>query len=483
MNLNRKTIQRLIGMLLMAFSITMLPPIGVSLWYQDGESEHFLLTLLLTFVSGIALWLPVHRHRVELRIRDGFIIVALFWTVMSVLSAVPFLFSPHLRFTDAVFESVSGFTTTGATVIIGLDKLPQSILYYRQQLQWLGGMGIIVLAVAIFPVLGVGGMQLYRAETPGPMKDEKLTPRIAHTARALWLIYLGLTIACALAFWLAGMDLFDAIGHSFSTIATGGFSTHDASLGYFESPLIELLASLFMLLGGINFAIHFKAWRGQSLLYYLRDAEVFSFLVIVAGLSALVTALLWLAGEYSNPFTALRYAAFQVISIITTTGFTTASFADWPSFLPALLIYISFIGGCAGSTAGGMKVVRVVLLLKQVLREVEKLVHPRGVISVKLGDRSMGDAVMNAIWGFFVLYVFSTTTLTLLMIGTGMDTLSAYSAVATCLNVTGPGLGEVTSNFATVSPAGKWISVFTMLLGRLEMYTLFVLLMPAFWKQ
>jgi trk system potassium uptake protein TrkH len=219
------------------------------------------------------------------------------------------------------------------------------------------------------------------------------------------------------------------------------------------------------------------------LLYYLRDAEVFSFLVIVAGLSALVTALLWLAGEYSNPFTALRYAAFQVISIITTTGFTTASFADWPSFLPALLIYISFIGGCAGSTAGGMKVVRVVLLLKQVLREVEKLVHPRGVISVKLGDRSMGDAVMNAIWGFFVLYVFSTTTLTLLMIGTGMDTLSAYAAVATCLNVTGPGLGEVTSNFATVSPAGKWISVFTMLLGRLEMYTLFVLLMPAFWKQ
>lgn len=481
--MNWMAIQRLLGMLLMTFSMSMLPPIGVSLLYEDGEIDHFLLSMVITLVVGIALWLPVYKKRVELHTRDGFIIVALFWTVMSILSAVPFLFSPHLQFTDAVFESVSGFTTTGATVIVGLDRLPQSVLYYRQQLQWLGGMGIIVLAVAIFPMLGVGGMQLYRAETPGPMKEEKLTPRIAHTARALWLIYVGLTVACALAFWLAGMSLFDAIGHSFSTLATGGFSTHDASLGYFNSLTIEVIANVFMLLGGINFSMHFIAWREHNLLCYVRDTEARAFLLIVAGLIGLTVVLLLISGEYTNPFTALRYASFQVISIITTTGFTTANFAEWPLFLPILLIYISFIGGCAGSTAGGMKVVRMLLLLKQVLREVGQLIHPRSIIPVKLGNRPMSVQVMNAIWGFFVLYVFSTATLTLFMIETGLDTLSAYSAVATCLNVTGPGLGQVASNFASVTVAGKWIAIFTMLLGRLEIFTLFVLLMPAFWRK
>lgn len=477
------TIQYILGILLMAFSATMLPPIGVSLWYGDGETIHFLLSLGIILVTGIVLWLPVRGRRRELRTRSGFVIVTLFWTVLGMLSAIPFLFNPHLAFSAAVFESVSGFTTTGATVISGLDQLPPSILYYRQQLQWLGGMGVIVLAVAIIPLLGVGGMQLFKAETPGPMKDEKLTPRIAHTARTLWLIYVMLTVACALAFWLAGMSGFDAIAHSFTAVSTGGFSPHDASMGYFDSPLIEAIADVFMLLGAINFAVHFTAWRGRTLRHYVRDSEVSFFLVIVAGLIALVTAILWLAGEYANPLTALRYAAFQVISIITSTGFTTASFADWPSFLPILLIYISFIGGCAGSTAGGMKVIRVILLLKQGLRELTHMIHPKGMLPIKIGDKALDESVTNSIWAFFSLYVFSTATLTLVMVWTGLDVLSAYSAVAACLNVLGPGLGEVAGNFSTVSTVGKWILIFTMLLGRLELFTLLVLLTPMFWRK
>ena len=481
--MQRKMIQRLLGMLLMAFSGTMLPPFIISFMYADGQATHFLFSLTITLGCGLGMWLPVRHLVLELHIRDGFIIVTLFWSVLGMFSAVPFLFSPHLDFTDAVFESVSGFTTTGATVITGLDQLPPSILYYRQQLQWLGGMGIIVLAVAIFPMLGVGGMQLYRAETPGPMKDEKLTPRIANTARALWFIYMGLTIACALAFWLAGMSPFDAINHSFSTVATGGFSTHDASLAYFDSVIIETIASVFMLLGSINFAVHFLAWRERTLRFYWLDTEVIAFLVIVAALTLITGAVLWLSNYYPAPLIALRYAAFQVISMITTTGFTTANFADWPDLLPIMLIYICFIGGCAGSTAGGMKVIRVLLLLKQALREIIQLIHPRGVVSIKVGGRPVKPAVINAVWGFFALYVFSTAVLTWLMVGTGLDVLSAYSAVATCLNVTGPGLGVVATSFAAVSDTGKWLAVFTMLLGRLEVFTLLVLITPAFWQR
>lgn len=478
-----RVVQRLLGMLLMAFSGSILPPLLVSLGSADGEFLAFLLTLLTTFVLGGLLWLPVRHQRFDLRARDGFIIVTLFWTVLGALSGIPFFISTHLSITDAVFESFSGFTTTGATVITGLDGLPPSVLYYRQQLQWLGGMGIILLAVAIFPMLGVGGMQLYRAETPGPIKDEKLTPRIANTARALWLIYVGLTVACALAYWWAGMSAFDAIGHSFSTVATGGFSTHDASLGHYQSLTIETIANVFMLAGGINFAVHFVVWRRGRYVEYWRNAEVRGFLLIIAGLCLFTAGLLWWWGHYPAFSTALRHAVFHVISIITTTGFTTQDFSAWPSFLPIMLIYISFIGGCAGSTAGGMKVIRVLLLLKQGLREVHRLIHPRGVIAVKLGGKPMDLGVVNAVWGFFALYVFATATLTLLMVGTGLDVLSAYSAVATCINVTGPGLGAVTSNFIAVSDAGKWVAIFAMLLGRLEVFTLLVLLTPVFWRQ
>ena len=476
-------IQRLLGKLLMNFSLTLLPPIVIALVYDDGEAIHFIFSLMVTLFTGFVMWLPMRLYQTELQMRDGFIIVTLFWSVLGLLSAIPFILSPHLSFTESVFEALSGFTTTGATVIVGLDDLPPSVLYYRQQLQWLGGMGVIVLAVALFPLMGVGGMQLYRAETPGPMKDEKLTPRISHTARAIWLTYLGLTVSCALAYWLAGMSVFDAIGHSFTTVATGGFSTHDASLGYFDSPTIESIAVVFMLLGSINFAVHFVAWRDRSPRQYLRDVETRTFFAFVLLCTVFIGALLWLHHDYRDPITALRYAGFHVVSIITTTGFTTTDFTAWPSMVPLLLIYISFIGGCAGSTAGGMKVVRVMLLLKQGLREVRHLIHPHSVIPIKIGRKPTPSPVINAVWGFFTLYVFATTGLTLLLVATGLDMLSAFSAIATCINVTGPGLGEVGSNFTGVSTAGLWVSIFAMLLGRLEIFTLVVLLTPAFWRK
>ncbi|MCP5419430.1 MAG: potassium transporter [Gammaproteobacteria bacterium] len=481
-------VARIIGLLLMIFSLSMAPPMLVSAWFHDGEFQYFLTTLAAMLGIGLLLWLPVRRRYQELHSRDGFIIVTLFWTVLGVFSSLPFHFSPapHLSYTDAVFEAVSGFTTTGATVIVGLDNLSPSLLYYRQQLQWLGGMGIIVLAVAVLPLLGIGGMELYRAETPGPMKDEKLTPRIAHTARALWYVYVGLTVACALCFWVGGMSLFDAIGHSFSTISTGGFSTHDASFGYFQSPGLEIIANIFMLLGSINFAVHFLAWQQpvrSKLSYYLQDTETVAFLLIVAGLVVGVAVVLRLENYYPSLLTALRYSAFHVISVISTTGFTTAPFSEWPSILPILLIYISFIGGCAGSTAGGLKVIRLLLLVKQAMREIARMIHPRAVMPVKINSRVMTEPVIGAVWGFFSLYVFSTTALTLLLVGTGLDILSAYSAVAACLNVMGPGLGDVASNFIDVSDTGIWILIFAMLLGRLEIFTVFVLLTPAFWRR
>ncbi|HXH02071.1 MAG TPA: potassium transporter TrkG, partial [Candidatus Competibacteraceae bacterium] len=342
-------VQRILGLLLMGFSLSMLPPMAVSHWYGDGQIRYFFIPLLTMIGLGLLIWYPVRRCALELRTHHGFIIVTLFWSVLGVVSALPFYLAPHphLSFTDAVFEAVSGFTTTGATVISGLDALPKSMLYYRAQLHFLGGMGIVVLAVAIMPMLGVGGMTLYRAETPGPMKDEKLTPRITHTARALWLVYVGLNVACALAYWGAGMSPFDAVTHAFGTIATGGFSNYDASFAQFQSPLLEVIATVFMFLGGVNFAVHFLAFGDRSFKPYCHDIETRAFLWICLGLSVLVALLLLWEGVYGDPLSALRYAAFQVVSIITTTGFTSAGFAEWPSFLPILLIYISFIGGCA----------------------------------------------------------------------------------------------------------------------------------------
>jgi trk system potassium uptake protein TrkH len=409
----------------------------------------------------------------------------MFWTVLSTIGALPFVLAddPHLSITDAIFESVSGLTTTGATVITHIEGLPTSILYYRQQLQWLGGMGIIVLAVAVLPMLGIGGMQLYRAETPGPMKDSKLTPRITETAKALWYIYLSLTIACGLAYWLAGMSMFDAVGHAFSTVAIGGFSTHDASMGYFNSPAIDMIAVVFMFLAGVNFSLHFVAFRRHSITGYWRDSE-FRFYVLLMSSVILVTVLgLYFTETYDRWQDALVNGLFQAVSIGTTAGFTTAEFYNWPGFIAISLLFSSFVGGCAGSTGGGIKVIRLLLLVKQGLREITRLVHPSAQIPVRVGSKTVSSRVVEAVWGFFALYVASFTVMYLALAATGLDLMTAFSAVAACINNLGPGLGTVGANYADMHDPGKWILCFAMLLGRLEIFTLLVLLTPAFWRK
>ncbi len=477
-------VQKILGLLLMLFSLTMLPPALVSLFYEDGTATPFLKAFAALLGLGVLIWLPVCKRREELKLRDGFLVVVLFWSVLGLAGALPFVLSTHLHLslTDAVFESISGLTTTGATVIVGLDNLPPAILYYRQQLQWLGGMGIIVLAVAVLPMLGIGGMQLYRAETPGPMKDNKLTPRITETAKALWYIYLGLTIACALAYWLAGMTPFDAIGHAFSTVAIGGFSTHDASFGYFDSTLIEMIAVVFMLISGVNFALHFIAWNRKRLHGYWVDSEFRFYLALMGATTAAVILGLYLTGTYAGWGGSFTQGLFHTVSIATTTGFTTTAFHEWPAFLGILLLFSSFVGGCAGSTGGGIKVIRFLLLIKQGLREIDRLIHPSAQLPVRVGGRSVNHRVVDAVWGFFSLYVASFTLMYLALATTGLDLTTAFSAVAASINNLGPGLGEVGAHFADLNSPAKWILCFAMLLGRLEIFTLLVLLSPTFWR-
>jgi len=480
-----KVIQRILGLLLMVFSFTMLPPVLIGILYKESSSITFLYSFVALLVVGALIWLPVQRHKSELRTRDGFIVVVLFWLVLGMAGAVPLFFgtNPHMSITDAVFESMSGLTTTGATVITGIDDLPKCLLFYRQQLQWLGGMGIIVLAVAILPMLGVGGMQLYRAETPGPIKDNKLTPRITETAKALWYIYLGLTIACALSFYLAGMSWFDAVSHSFSTVAIGGFSTHDASIGYFDSGLIETITVVFMLLAGINFSLHFGVLRHKSLKIYYQDAEFKNYLFNIFIATTLITLYLLYSGTFNDGLETFRAALFQTVSIATTTGFATTDFAVWPAFLPVMLIFLSFIGGCAGSAGGGLKVIRYVLLLRQGMREITRLIHPNAEVVVKLGGKTIQERVISAVWGFFSLYVATFAIIMLLVMATGLDQVTAFSAVAACLNNLGPGLGDVSSHYGEINSSTKWILIFAMLAGRLEIFSILVLLTPEFWRK
>ena len=477
---------KILGILLMLFSLLAnLPPLFVSLFYEDGMAGVFIQASAALFTIGFFLWLLAIRANAELGTRDGFLIVTLFWTVLGTAGCIPFLLSPsvELSLTDAVFESLSGLTTTGATVISGLDSLPQSLLFYRQQLQWLGGMGIIILAMALLPMLGIGGMQLYRAESPGPVKDNKLLPRLAETAKALWFIYLALTISCAFAYWLAGMTAFDAINHSFTTVAIGGFSTHDASLGYFDSVAVESVAMVFMFISGVNFALHFTSWQRKSIDHYTKDPE-FRFYCFILGLVSLLTVtILFFSQTYGSLGEAVTKGLFQVISMATTTGFTTADFNSWPLFLPYMLLYAAIIGACAGSTGGGMKVIRILLIFKQGLREVQRLIHPRAVIPIKLGPNPVSDRVIESVWGFFAVYVMAFMLMLLALLATGLDIITAFSAVGACINNLGPGLENVAQTYGELPGAAKWILCIAMLLGRLEVFTLLVLFTPMFWRK
>lgn len=474
---------RILGLLLMLFSLTMLPPIGISVIFEDEQIPLFGAAAGLIFGAGFISWLPARRQKRDLRIRDGFVITVLFWLVLGSAGSVPLALSEQLNLsmTDALFESISGLTTTGATVIVGLDSLPKSVLFYRQQLQWLGGMGIVVLAVAILPMLGIGGMQLYRAETPGPVKDAKLSPRIAETAKALWLIYLSLTAACAMAYWISGMEIFDAICHAFSTIAIGGFSPYDASIGHFNSVPIETIAVVFMVISGMNFSLHFVAWHTSSLKHYLHDPEWKTYLLFLFGLSLLISLAL-VESETYLVSEAFRKGIFEAVSIATTTGFTAAEYANWPTFIPFLLLMSAFIGACAGSTGGGIKIIRMVLLYKQGSREIKRLIHPNAVIPIKLGKKLVGSRVIEAVWGFLAAYILIFAGLMLVCMALGEDPITAYSSVGACLNNLGPGLGDAMLNYSTLSDGTKYVLSFAMLLGRLELFTLLVVLSPSFWE-
>ncbi len=472
----------IVGLLICVFSVSLLPPVAISLEYHDGEAPELLAMFLLILGIGSGLWLVNRRATGQIQHREGFLIVVLFWVLLGVLGALPLKFSLHLSFVDALFESVSGLTTTGATVLQGLDGMQPSILFYRQEIQWFGGMGLVVLAVAVLPMLGVGGMSLYRAEIPGPMKEEKMVPRLVSSTRSLWLIYVAITAACALAYWWAGMTPFDAVSHSLTTVSTGGFSTHDASLGYFHSATIESIAVVFMLLGAINFSIHFRALQQRSAVPYLRDVEVRWFLRFVLLATLVITAGLWYDHYYGGLLADLRNAVFEVVSVITSTGFGTVDFNTWPLVFPTLLLAISFIGGCGGSTAGGMKVLRVLILFRLGHREIVRLIHPKALVPVKLDGRIVPARTLHSILGFFAVYMAAFAVLMLLMMATGLDQVSAYAAVATCINNLGPGMGVVSQSFADVSEVGKIVSVVAMLLGRLEVFSILILLHPEFWR-
>ncbi|MFZ9084986.1 MAG: potassium transporter TrkG [Steroidobacteraceae bacterium] len=483
--MNLLMVQRILGLMLLMFSLSMLPPIGVSMFYADGHWYPFAVGFAVVASIGAALFLPVRKLDGDLRLRDGFLIVALFWVCLSLAGAVPLLVTdvPALSVTDAVFEAVSGFSTTGATVITGLDSLPKSLLYYRQQIQFLGGMSIVVLAVALMPILGIGGMALFKAETPGPVKDQRLTPRIAQTARALWGVYVLLTLLCAAGYWLAGMGPFDAIGHAFTTTSTGGFSPYDASMGHFDSAAIDAVATVFMFLGGASFALHFTVFRHRSLGAYLGDTEFKAYLWLLAIIILLATVYMWLVGTYGNPLESLRYASFQVVSMHTGTGYTTAFYAAWPGALPAVLLLISFISGCAGGTTGGMKIIRWVIVSRQAMVQFRQLVHPSANIPVKVAGRVVPPTIITGVAGFFAVYLITFALFMILLLSFGVDQVTAWSAVAATLNNVGPGLGEVAVTFQGLPDGAKWVCTVAMLAGRLEVFTLFLLLTPAFWQR
>jgi trk system potassium uptake protein TrkH len=476
--------QRIFGAIIALSSLITVPPLVIAWSLSEPSLGAFIDSFLLIGGVGLALWWPAREAHYDLRLRDGFLITTAIWIIASLVTAIPFtLAAPYLSYTDAVFEATSGLTTTGASVITGLDALPRSVLFYRQSLNSLGGMGIVILAVAILPMLKIGGMQLFRAESTGPTRDSKLTPRIAETARALGLVYLGLNVLCALAYWIGGMSFFDAVCHAMATVATGGFSTHDANFGYWHSALIDGMAMVFMMLGGANFGLHWYAWRRATISHYQADAELFTFTAIAVIASVLVAVNLWLSGQYPNFFTALHLGGFQVVANLTTTGFFTTGYADWPGMAPLLLILLSFIGGCAGSTAGGMKVARLQMVVRQGLREIKQLVHPKGQFVVKVGGKRVSESVVISVAGFCTIYLVSFLVLTLLLTANGLDIVTSFSAIAACLNNLGQGLGQVAHHYNALNDFSTWVCTFAMILGRLEIFTVLVLLTPQFWQE
>ena len=475
-----------LGSMLMLFSVTYALPMLTALIYGDGHLLDFVYAAVICLVAGAVIYGATLRHRRELRSRDGFLLVTLAWVLMSMIATVPLLLAlPGMSFTDAFFETMSGLTTTGATVLTGLDSLAPSLNIWRAALHWYGGMGIIVLAVAIMPLLGVGGMQLYKAETPGPVKNEKLTPRITQTAKALWFVYVLITLACIGALKLAGMSWFDAVFHGFSTVALGGFSNYDASIGHYDSPAIEAVLIGFMVLAAMNFSRHFIAWQQKSLRTYLTDFEAIAMLRLLAIAVLVVTVFVWASGVYPDVLVALRHVAFNLVSTATTTGFATQDYASWPAFAAMIMVLLSCYTCNTGSTGGGIKMFRTLVLVRQAVRELWLLVHPQAVTPVKIRHQVVANHVVFAVLAFVVLYFGTVVTLTFVLLATGMDFISAFTAIIASINNMGPGLGVVgpASNYQALTDVQTWVCSLAMLLGRLEIFSVLVLLTPTFWRK
>lgn len=468
------------------FGLLYLLPIAWSLGAHDGAVVDFLVAAAINVGVGLAVALATRRFRRELKPRDGFVLVTLSWVLMSASAAVPLMIAlPDLTFTDAYFEAMSGLTTTGSTVLNHLDDLPQSINLWRHILHWIGGLGIIVLVVAVLPLLGVGGMQLYKAESPGAVKDEKLTPRITETAKALWFTYLAITVVGVIALRIAGMSWFDAICHCMSAIALGGFSTHDVSVGYFESFGVELVLIAIMLVASLNFARHFMAFRSLSLKPYRTDTEGKAVIILLGFSVALVSFLLWIDGTYPTTMEGFRHSVFNVISIATTTGFVTEDYEKWPAFLPVWLLFLSCITCSTGSTGGGIKMFRTLLLVRQARRELKLLIHPSAVIPIRIAGQAIPDRVAYSVLAFIFLYFGTILVFTFAMLATGLDLVSSFSAIVSSINNLGPGLGGVgpSTTFQSLTDAQTWICTFAMLIGRLEIFSVLVLFTATFWRR
>jgi len=473
------------ALVMMVFAVTMLAPAGVAVWELDPALSSFVISALATFVLGALLWLATRRFKRELKTRDGLMLVALTWVALPAVAGFPLWHFLPIDFTKAYFEAASGLTTTGGTVLSGLEYLPRSINLWRHLLSWLGGMGIIVLAVAILPLLGVGGMQIYRAEMPGPMKDSKLTPRIGQTAKLLWAVYAGLTAACIGCLRFAGMNWFDAVCHGFSALALGGFSTYDASIGHFNSLPIEAVLTVFQILAALNFATHFLAWSQRGVLAYFRDAEAKAILGVLGASCIGIASFLYFKGSYADLPTALRHTTFNLVSIAVDSGLHTQDYSRWPIFAPMWMMFLSCIVASSGSTGGGIKMIRTLVLAKQANRELNQLVHPNMVRPLKVGGTVIANRVVFAVLAFVFLYFMSIVTLIFVQLASGLDFITSLSAVIACINNAGPGLGLVGpgSNYGVLSDFQTWVCSAAMLLGRLEVFTLLVLFTPTLWRK
>jgi trk system potassium uptake protein TrkH len=471
----------------MLFSAYFLLPVATALIYGETASlQVFLLSAGIALGTGLAMWLATRRYRRELRPRDGYLLVSLSWNVMILLAALPLMHGePHLSFTDAFFESMSGLSTTGSTVITGLDALPHAVNMWRCALHWLGGMGIIVLAVAILPLLGVGGMQMYRAEAPGPVKDAKLTPRITETAKALWTVYAGMSVVCVLALRLAGMPWFDAVCHGFSVMSLGGFSTHDASIGQFDSPTIELVLMAFMVTASVNFATHFTAFRRADPGVYRRDPEARWVLVWLGFGVILLTSVVQIHDLFPTIGESLRHVAFSTISMATTTGFVTEDFGRWPAFVGMGMLFLSCVIPCTGSTGGGLKLFRALIMIKQFYREMFVLVHPAAVAPLKIAGNVVSNRVVNSVLAFIFVYFMTAVVLTFALLASGMEFVSAFTAIIASINNAGPGLGQVgpATTYGSLTDVQTWICALAMFLGRIELFTFLILFTPSFWRK